>query len=118
MTEYEDYEHDSEDPAPITLSLNADTQVHGAGNMIATPPLADATRLSTLLLTAVQSLNAAETDATDFTSRTPVLHVNLTINCGITVHGDRNVIGYRTQGVLPTASKRKAVDEVGRCFTS
>ncbi|KAG9716073.1 hypothetical protein KCU75_g23584, partial [Aureobasidium melanogenum] len=57
LSELEDEEED-EDPSPVTLILNADTKVHGIGNMIATPPLADATRLSTLLLAAVRSLNA------------------------------------------------------------
>ncbi|KAH0300848.1 hypothetical protein KCU71_g11760, partial [Aureobasidium melanogenum] len=79
--------------------------------MIATPPLADATRLSTLLLAAVQSLNAAKTSASESGSRTPVLQVSLTINCGITVIGDKNVIGYKTQAVLPTTSKRKMTEE-------
>ncbi|KAG9574421.1 hypothetical protein KCU77_g13998, partial [Aureobasidium melanogenum] len=110
LSDLEDEEED-EDPSPVTLIHNADTKVHGTGNMIATPPLADATRLSTLLLAAVQSLNAAKTSASESGSRTPVLQVNLTINCGITVVGDKNVIGYKTQAVLPTASKRKMTEE-------
>ena len=103
-----------DDPSPISLTFKAGTQIEGTGNMIATPPLADATRLSTLLLAAVQRLNTVKTEATETGSQPPVLHVNLTINCGITVNGDRNVIGYKTQGVLPTSPKRKAPDEV--CF--
>ncbi|KAG9826291.1 hypothetical protein KCU98_g16697, partial [Aureobasidium melanogenum] len=110
FTDLEDEEED-EDPSPVTLILNADTKVHGTGNMVATPPLADATRLSTLLLAAVQSLNAAKTSASESGSPTPVLQVNLTINCGITVIGDKNVIGYKTQAVLPTTSKRKMTEE-------
>jgi hypothetical protein len=107
-------EDEDEDPSPVTLVLNADTKVHGTGNMIATPPLADATRLSALLLAAVQSLNAAKTNAIEFEfgSSSPVLQVNLTINCGITVIGDKNVIGYKTQGTLPTTLKRKITEEV------
>jgi hypothetical protein len=105
-------EDEDEDPSPIALILNADTKVHGTGNIIATLPLADATRLSALLLAAVQSLNAARTNATESGSSTPVLQVNLTINCGVTVIGDKNVIGYKTQGTLPTASKRKITEEV------
>ncbi|KAI4715964.1 hypothetical protein E4T48_07841 [Aureobasidium sp. EXF-10727] len=104
-------EDEDEDPSPVTLILNADTKVHGTGNMIAAPPLADATRLSALLLAAVQSLNAAKTSAPETGSAPPVLQVNLTINCGITVTGDKNVIGYKTQGVLPTIPKRKAAEE-------
>jgi hypothetical protein len=101
-----DSEGEDEDPSPVTLVLNADTKVHGTGNMIATPPLADATRLSTLLLAAVQSLNAAKGNAPESGSPTPVLQVHLTINCGITVIGDKNVVGYNT------TSKRKITEEV------
>ncbi|KAI5205343.1 hypothetical protein E4T39_03015 [Aureobasidium subglaciale] len=104
-------EDDDEDPSPITLVLNTDTKVQGAGNMIASPPLADATRLSALLLAAVQSLNAAKPSAAQSGSPTPTLQVNLTINCGITVIGDRNVIGYKTRGILPTTTKRKVTEE-------
>jgi hypothetical protein len=111
LTDSEDEDED-EDPSPVTLVLNADTKVHGTGNMIATPPLADATRLSAFLLAAVQSLNAAKTSAAESGSTTPTLQVNLTINCGITVIGDKNVIGYKTQGALPTGSKRKSIEEV------
>ncbi|KAI5206578.1 hypothetical protein AUEXF2481DRAFT_8635 [Aureobasidium subglaciale EXF-2481] len=110
LTDSEDEDED-EDPSPITLVLNTDTKVQGTGNMIASPPLADATRLSALLLAAVQSLNAAKTSATQSDSPTPTLHVNLTINCGITVIGDRNIIGYKTQGNLPTTTKRKITEE-------
>ncbi|THY19305.1 hypothetical protein D6D00_07764 [Aureobasidium pullulans] len=107
----DDEDDDDEDPSPITLVLNTDTQVQGIGNMIAAQPLADATRLSALLLAAVQSLNAAKTAATKPGSQTPVLQVNLTINCGITVTGNNNVVGYKTQGVLPTTTKRKSLEE-------
>ncbi|KAH0371141.1 hypothetical protein KCU65_g2107, partial [Aureobasidium melanogenum] len=109
LSDLEDEE--DEDPSPVTLILNADTKVQGTGNMIATPPLADATRLSTLLLAAVQSLNAAKTSATESGLPSPTLQVNLTINCGITVVGDKNVIGYKTQAVLPTTCKRKITEE-------
>lgn len=111
LTDLEE-EEDEEDPSPVTLILNADTKVDGTGNMIATPPLADATRLSTLLLAAVQSLNVARTSATESGSPTPMLQVNLTINCGITVVGDKNVVGYKTQAVLPNTSKRRIAEEV------
>jgi len=109
-------EHEDEDPSPVTLVLNADTKVHGTGNMIATTPLSDATRLSALLLAAVQSLNGAKTSAIESGSATPILQVNLTINCGVTVIGDKNVVGYKTQGALPTTLKRKLTEEVCTLF--
>ena len=118
LTDSEDENEEDEDPSPITLVLDASSQVHGTGNMIATPPLADATRLSALLLAAVQSLSAAKTAATKPGSQTPILQVNLTINCGITVTGNNNVVGYKTQGVLPTTTKRKSLEEVRSLFTN
>ncbi|KAK5006020.1 hypothetical protein LTR28_006992, partial [Elasticomyces elasticus] len=55
-----------------------------------TSSLADATRFSALLLNAVQQLNAkAEASG----GRRRRLNVNLTINCGLTVVGDRNYAG-------------------------
>lgn len=106
---------DNEDPSPVTLTLNAGTTVHGTGNLVATPALSDATRFSALLLAAVQKLNAiAEAAATggegDAKSR-PILQVQLVVNCGIMVTGDRNVVGYRAPQTmsLPGGVKRKAV---------
>jgi hypothetical protein len=113
MAELEDIgdECQDEDPSPVTLTINAGSHINGSGNMIAAPPLADSTRLSTLLLAAIQSLNHAR--SSDTSQSFSILHVDLTINCGITVNGDGNVIGYKTQGVLPHPLKRKSVgDEV------
>ncbi|KAL1306644.1 hypothetical protein AAFC00_005320 [Neodothiora populina] len=145
VDEMRDSEDEIDDPSPITLTLNAETNVQGQGNLIASPALADATRFSALLLAAIQSLNAkaeaerqmlinatqndsadssaagdgvtagkAETNVKGFR---PVLNVNLVINCGISVVGDKNVVGFRPQGVagrpLPSPAigagvKRKA----------
>ena len=108
---------DSEDsdPSPVTLTLNTGPTITGSNNIISTlsSPLADATRFSALLLAAVQSLNAkaeeaaavsvtsaAAASATEEGSAHPSrkralrpLQVNLIINAGITVNGDRNVVG-------------------------
>lgn len=113
-------DEDDNEPAtrPLKLTINAAHSIHGSNNLVPTPPtpLADATKFSTLLLHAVNQIN----NAVAASPRRP-LRVDLTINCGITVIGDRNVVGavgLRPKSVpeIPTAvappacvgAKRKA----------
>ncbi|KAK5115935.1 hypothetical protein LTR62_000391 [Meristemomyces frigidus] len=114
-----DFDSDSDDtdpneerPSPIRLTINAAHSIHGSNNLVPiTPnPLTDATRLSTVLLSALHQLQTATSDETlDISSaaelnaqarpikraRAPkkTMRVAVVINCGITVIGDRNVIG-------------------------
>ena len=92
-----EHEYDTADPSQETITLNVGTIVRGSNNIVsASSPLADATRLSTLLLATVHKLNARaeeehlrkEPDQT----RT-ALQVNIVINAGITIIGKRNVVG-------------------------
>lgn len=100
----DDSDSDDESSPPVKLTLNAAHNIQGSGNLVPTSatPLADATKFSTLLLHAVNQVNAAN-DKTTASSDTPTyrrpLRVDLTINCGITVVGDRNVVG--NVGVKP-----------------
>lgn len=105
------------DPSPVTLTLNATTSIQGEGNLVAAgPALADATRFSALLLAAVQSLNAkAEAEARLASGEEqggkrvrPVLNVQLVLNCGIEIHGDKNVIGFRPAAVGPKTQASQA----------
>ncbi|KAI7523232.1 hypothetical protein KC331_g18793, partial [Hortaea werneckii] len=83
--------------------LNAAHNIQGSNNLVPTSPspLADATRFTTLLLAAVKQLNSAASDPLSSSAsrifpaakRAPPLNVDLTINCGITIVGDRNVVG-------------------------
>lgn len=92
---------DDEPIVPVKLTINAAHQIRGSNNLIPTSPnaLADATRFSTLLLHAVDQINAANGLSRSSQQQQPqrrrkvMLKVDLTINCGITVVGDRNVIG-------------------------
>ncbi|KAK4560441.1 hypothetical protein LTR86_005637 [Recurvomyces mirabilis] len=81
---------------PVKLTINAAHRIQGSNNLVPTSPtpLADATKFSAVLLAAVQQLNAAAAaaEASTGTARR-ALNVDLTINCGITVIGDRNVVG-------------------------
>ncbi|KAI7496116.1 hypothetical protein KC367_g6899 [Hortaea werneckii] len=116
-SEHDDYEDDSDDdedndhhpaPSPLKLTLNAAHNIQGSNNLVPTSPspLADATRFSTLLLAAVKQLNSAAAAAaseplpsSSSSRRLPAskrgapLTVDLTINCGVTIVGDRNVVG-------------------------
>ena len=84
-----DDEEDSHPVQPLKLTINAAHSIRGTNNLVPTSPapLADATKFSTLLLHSINQINNAQN-----ISRRP-LRVDLTINCGITVIGDRNVIG-------------------------
>lgn len=118
-----DDDSDSEDdedepPVPMKLTVNAAHNIQGCNNLIPTSPqpLADATKFSTLLLHALNQINAANAatscDVTCSRKRRRALKVDLTINCGITVVGDRNVIGHvamKQREPVPGASSNAAV---------
>ena len=90
-----DDDSDDEEEEPMKLVINANHTVHGSNNLVPTSPsiLADATKFSAILLSAVTQLNNAVAAANAQTGQPHCLRVDLTINCGIAVVGDRNVIG-------------------------
>ena len=90
-----DDDSDDEEEEPMKLVINANHTVHGSNNLVPTSPsiLADATKFSAILLSAVTQLNNAVAAANAQTGHPHCLRVDLTINCGIAVVGDRNVIG-------------------------
>lgn len=113
-SEHDDYDNDSDSDddednepddqhspsSPLKLTLNAAHNIQGFNNLVPTSPspLADATRFTTLLLAAVKQLNSASGLASSpgrfpASKRSPLLNVDLTINCGVTIVGDRNVVG-------------------------
>ena len=96
-----DDEQEAEPSSPVKLTINAAHSIQGSNNLVPTSPtaIADATKFSTVLLHAVNQINNA-TNTSDLKSRRSV-KVDLTINCGITVVGDRNVIG--NVGLKPRA---------------
>lgn len=107
-----DDESDDE-PEPMKLLINASHTVNGSNNLVPTSPstLADATKFSAILLSAVTQLNNAVTAANAQSGQLHCLRVDLTINCGIAVVGDRNVIG--NIGLKP-----KAPTLTPNCFTA
>jgi cytoskeletal protein RodZ len=91
----DDDSDDDDEQEPMKLVINANHTVHGSNNLVPTSPsiLADATKFSAILLSAVTQLNNAVAAANAQTGQPHCLRVDLTINCGIAVVGDRNVIG-------------------------
>ena len=96
---------DEEKCTPLTLTINAANSVQGNCNLVPTSPtpLQDAARQSTWILQVLNNLNngVCSNNGNLVPGSMPKrpLKVNLTINCGITVVGDRNVIG--NVGVKP-----------------
>lgn len=95
-----DSDDDESDEEPMKLVINANHSIHGSNNLVPTSPsaLSDATKFSTILLNAITQLNGA---AGAQTGQARPLRVDLTINCGIAVVGNRNVIG--NVGLRPKA---------------
>jgi hypothetical protein len=82
----DDNNDDYEALVPHKLVINAGRTITGAGNLIApTPPshFAEAARLGSVLLHTLARINEGKGRMT----------LNLTINCGTTVVGTKNVIG-------------------------
>ena len=105
-----DPRHEEEQPPQHKLTINADHKISGQGNLVPINPsaLADATRFSAILLKAITQLNAAAAAANaDGDGRTRQICVDLTINCGVSVVGHRNVVGNmgmkRKMPVVPGA---------------
>lgn len=89
-----DFEQDPEDSAdlPHKITINAGHTIQGYNNLvpitISPATIATATKMSAALLNAVARLNDAAADGSS-----KRLRLDLTINCGVTVTGSRNVIG-------------------------
>lgn len=89
-----DFEPDSEDSAdlPHKITINAGHTIHGSNNLVpitvSPATIATAAKMSAALLNAVAQLNNAAADGSS-----KRLRLDLTINCGVSVTGSRNVIG-------------------------
>jgi cytochrome c551/c552 len=94
----EDDEKDDEEALP-EVTINATTQIRGHGNIISVPPM-DAVRIAGLLHTMMYGPPGQHTQ-TDFhpgarqatMRKHDIPKLNVTVNCGATIFGDRNVVG-------------------------
>lgn len=97
---------------PLTLTINAASSIHGSNNLVQTPPppFAEISSLSASLLQTMNQIDITNNFSAAMTPGKPqrVLKVDLTINCGITLIGDRNVvggIGLRYRGAATAAAR-------------
>ncbi|QIX02192.1 hypothetical protein AMS68_007709 [Peltaster fructicola] len=99
------YESDCEGSTPdVQLSINANQVVRGSHNLIPINdiPMAHATRISAMLLSAFTQ--NSKVDSQNVLAPGRPLKVHLNINCGIHIIGDRNVIG--NIGITPKIAQR------------
>ncbi|KAF2496308.1 hypothetical protein BU16DRAFT_617762 [Lophium mytilinum] len=82
---------DSEDD-DTTVVINASTQIRGSGNVIAMP-LIDAPRISAALFSVLKSHSTGKRGT-----------VNVQIHCGVSIIGERNVVGLQGVGLRPKAA--------------
>jgi len=114
----EDEEKEEEDDVP-EVTINATTQIRGHGNIISVPPM-DAVRIAGLLHTMMygppgqQHHTPPQAGPNGYYHNTPYSHttqthtspygttsrtrmrfpkMNITVNCGATIFGDKNVVG-------------------------
>lgn len=85
---------DTPSSSPLKLTINAANSIQGCNNLVPTSPtaIADATRFSAILLQAVNQINNLAQNGATAQPPKP-LKIDLTINCGLTIVGDRNVVG-------------------------
>ncbi|RDI78894.1 Pre-mRNA-splicing factor [Venturia inaequalis] len=95
-------DEDSPPEAPTTtITLSAPITIHGHGNIISFPAH-EFTRMAAWIVTAVQKSNAATASAEGGRGG----NVSVNLNCGITVNGQRNVVGTAVGGGVATRAVR------------
>ncbi|KAF2813459.1 uncharacterized protein BDZ99DRAFT_496448 [Mytilinidion resinicola] len=82
---------DAEDD-DTNLVINASTQIRGSGNVVAMP-LIDAPRISAALFSVLKTQGTGRRGT-----------VNVQIHCGVTIVGERNVVGLQGLGLRPKAT--------------
>lgn len=94
-------EHEEDDTPEITI--NAATQVRGHGNIISIAQI-DSLRIANLIATILRGDSPTPSSSPEVTTTLPSLasmtkpsrpypRINITVNCGATVIGDRNIVG-------------------------
>lgn len=104
------HEDDSDDhtarpvPKPMRVTINAAHQVQGSCNLLPINPTGahDAARIGAALAHTLEQIQNSRHRGRS-RRRESILHLDLTINCGITVVGHRNVIG-------PVTLKERSVE--------
>ncbi|KAF2484400.1 hypothetical protein BDY17DRAFT_295569 [Neohortaea acidophila] len=110
-------DEDEDDESPLKVTINAEKSINGHGNLVpTTPPGADAAKISALLLQTLNQINNAATAGQPARAPRRPINVDLTINCGIKIVGDKNVIGHMT--LTPKVPSASAVAATGSTASS
>ncbi|KAF2271405.1 uncharacterized protein EI97DRAFT_351661, partial [Westerdykella ornata] len=89
---YDPSEDDKDDAEEIPeVTINSTTQIRGSGNIISVPPM-DAPRIAGLLHTMMYG-PPGQPSASPGLARAHMPRLHITVNCGATIFGDRNVVG-------------------------
>jgi len=100
-----DSDTEEEETDDLHLKINASTTIHGSNNLVSIPQL-DSARLSAILVSALrQHAGQSQTMKSDGSMR--ATKVNVEINCGISITGDRNVVGN-----VPISLRRRQGENV------
>ena len=75
-------------PPATTIRINAATTLHGSNNVVCTSPSFDTARLVAVVSSALARSSVQMKEASR-RSR----NINIEVNCGVTIVGDRNVVG-------------------------
>jgi hypothetical protein len=92
---FDEDDEDAEAAQTTNITIHAPTSIHGSHNVV-TVPMIDSARIAGLLMSV---MNQKITVAGGRQS-----NLNVQINCGMTVVGDRNVVGnvgLRTRPIVP-----------------
>lgn len=110
-TEEEEKMESSEDEETPEITINAATQIRGNGNIVSIAQM-DSMRIANLVAKILSGDIVPDTSTTPLTPPSPlqapvtqlrssrtehrkkgVLNINITVNCGATIIGDRNIVG-------------------------
>ncbi|KAK3077540.1 hypothetical protein LTS18_009961, partial [Coniosporium uncinatum] len=95
----------------LHLNINASTTIHGSNNLVSIPQL-DSARLSAILVSALRQ-HAAQSQTMKADGSMRAAKVNVEIDCGISITGDRNVVGN-----VPISLRRRQGEGVGSSTSS
>jgi hypothetical protein len=90
----EEEEEEQETVPSTNITFNAPMTIHGSNNIVSFPS-ADFTRMAAMIIATVQKTTVQES----------LRNISINLNCGITVVGQRNVIG--SVGVRPMALRQQ-----------
>jgi hypothetical protein len=99
---YDDVDEDDKDEEDVPeIVINAATQIRGHGNIISIAQM-DSAKIASLISGMMNGVQSPDSQATSIpspapseeaTPKKPFPRINITVNCGATIIGDRNIVG-------------------------